>query len=312
MHVTQLLSKQYNSAGFALLLIASVSFPLVAANPDAPRQAAQDDQPMNAAAVPKQRVAVLSAVAEPAADTSQGLYIEILRAAGFDAHAINAAEVREKKLAGVDIFVIGGGSGTVFNKSLGPEGGKVVQDFVRRGGGALASCAGGYSFVIGHSEPLKYIEIAQAHCIDFHDGRWARGSAEVELTPADKRYRPLKMFYANGPLWEVVKHTGPDRTVALATFKDDVKRGHDKGGIMPGTPAILGGTYGDGRFVLFSAHPEFHKNLGNRPILVDAAQWVTRGKLKPDEEIKWEEVFPRSAKVEEEETFKPNDADPEK
>ena len=52
-----------------------------------------------------------------------------------------------------DIFIIGGGSGTAFNKSLGAEGGKVVQAFVRKGGGALASCAGGYSFVTAPTRP---------------------------------------------------------------------------------------------------------------------------------------------------------------
>jgi glutamine amidotransferase-like uncharacterized protein len=292
--------KQFNCClVFAVLALGSC--PIFAEPPEVlvkETSAAPADKSKKTDTSPKKRVAVLSSATEPGANTSQGLYISILREAGFDARAINAAEVREKKLEGIDIFVIGGGSGTAFNKSLGPEGGKVVQDFIRRGGGALASCAGGYSFVIGHNEALKYIELAQARCIDYQDGRWARGKGEVEITPADERFRPLKMYYANGPLWEIVKDQGADKTVALASFKDDVKREGDKGGIMPGTPAILGGTYGDGRFVLFSAHPEFHKKLGNHLVLTDAANWVTRGKLKPDEAIKWEEVFSSSGKAE--------------
>ncbi|MGC4006282.1 MAG: hypothetical protein QM811_25450 [Pirellulales bacterium] len=223
-------------------------------------------EPVGATAPPvaatKKRVAVLSAAAEPSANSSQGLYIKILNDAGFDARAIAAAEVREKKLAGFDIFVIGGGSGTAFNKSLGPDGGKVVQDFIRNGGGALASCAGGYSFVKGHNEALKYIELAQAECIDYADGRWARGSAEVEIAPEDERYRPLTMYYANGPLWKIVKEQGADRTVALARFVGDVKKQDDAGGVMPGTPAILGGTYGAGRFVLFSAASRVPQKTG--------------------------------------------------
>ena len=117
----------------------------------------------------------------------------------------------------------------------------------------LGSCAGGYSFATGNNEALKYISIAGATIFDAQDGRWARGKGEVEVTPADDRYRPLTMFYANGPLWEIAKEQGADRTVALARFKGDIKKGDDPGGVMPGTPAILGGTYGDGRFVLFSA-----------------------------------------------------------
>lgn len=245
-------------------------------------------------AVSKKRVAVLSALETPGENTSQGLYLRILQEAGFEARAIRADEVRTGRLDGVDIFIIGGGSGTAFNKSLGPEGGKVVQEFVRNGGGALASCAGGYSFVNGQNEALKYISIAKANVIDFQDGRWARGKAEVEIAPVDEGYQPLTMLYANGPLWEIANDQGPDRTVALAHFRSDVKRGDDPGGVMPGTPAILGGTYGKGRFVLFSAHPEFHKKLGNQPLVVDAARWVTKGELSRDKPIRWGDVFPSS------------------
>lgn len=282
-----------------ILLLACFFAPskICGAEPESPKPVVvKKDEPKAAITAPKKRVAVLSSAAEPGPNTSQGLYTKILREAGFDARAINAAEVREKKLEGVDIFIIGGGSGTAFNKSLGPEGGKIVEEFVRCGGGALASCAGGYSFVIGHNEALKYIEIARARCIDYENNRWARGKATVEITPADERASSLKMYYANGPLWKIEQEQGADKTVALATFKDDVKKDGDAGGVMPGTPSILGGTFGDGRFVLFSAHPEFHAKLGNNPAIVDAANWVVRGKLKPDEAIKWAEVFPNYAK----------------
>ena len=249
-------------------------------------------------AVPRvNRAVVLSAAAEPKPDTSQGLYLKILRAAGFEARAIAAAEVRERKLADADLFIIGGGSGTAFNKSLGPDGCQIVQDFLRRGGGALASCAGGYSFARGGSEALRYMPVAQAKIIDNQNGRWHRGSGNVEVVPADERYRPLTIFYANGPLWEIDREQGADRTVALARFKTDIKKAGDPGGVMPGTPAILAGTFGSGRFVLFSAHPEFHAKLGNNPLVADAARWATRGPLKPDDPIRWEDVFPGSARV---------------
>lgn len=249
------------------------------------------------AGTPKKRVAVLSSQEEPGPNTSQGLYIKILREAGFEARAMPAEEVRETKLAGFDIFIIGGGSGTAFNESLGEDGGMVIKEFVRQGGGVLASCAGGYSFASGRTAALRYIVIAQARVIDAENGRWARGKAEVEIVPADGRYRPLTMFYANGPLWEIAEEQGQDRTVALARFRSDVKKEGEPGGIMPGTPAILGGTYGHGRFVLFSAHPEFYKKLGNQPLVADAARWVTRGRLGAEQAIRWEDVFPSSARL---------------
>ena len=242
------------------------------------------------------RVGVLSSATEPGSNTSQGLYIRILREAGMEAKAVSGEQVRSGALDDLDIFIIGGGSGTKFNKSLGEEGGKLVEAFVRRGGGVLASCAGGYSFVRGHNDALKYVEVANARCIDYHDGRWARGKGVVELETGDSAKPKLEMYYANGPLWEITDEPGFGVTKALATFSTDIKKGDDKGGVMPGTPAILGGSYGEGRFVLFSAHPEFKWKLGNPPLIVDAAKWVVQGPLKPGEEVDWKSVFPTAAK----------------
>lgn len=238
------------------------------------------------------RVGVLSASDEPGANTSQGLYIAILREAGMEAGPVSAEMVKAGALDKLDVFIIGGGSGTAFNKSLGPDGGAKVEAFVKAGGGAMGSCAGGYSFVRGHNEALRYIEIANAVCIDTEKGRWARGSGAVSITPETEGAPALKMHYANGPLWKITDVPGFGRTEALARFVTDVKKEGDAGGVMPGTPAILGGTFGDGRYVLFSAHPEFKWKYGNKPIVVDAARWVVRGKLREDEKITYEAVFP--------------------
>ncbi|MHA3770506.1 hypothetical protein ACXR0O_03095 [Verrucomicrobiota bacterium sgz303538] len=238
------------------------------------------------------RVGVLSASSKPAENTSQGLYITILKEAGIDAGAISAQMVKDGALEKLDVFIIGGGSGTAFNKSLGPDGGAKVETFVKAGGGAVGSCAGGYSFVRGHNEALRYIEIANAVCIDTENGRWARGGGEVLIAPEAEALPPLKMHYMNGPLWKITDVPGFGQTVSLARYVTDVKKEGDPGGIMPGTPAILAGTFGDGRYVLFSAHPEFKKKYGNTPMVVDAVRWAARGKLASDEKINFRSVFP--------------------
>jgi glutamine amidotransferase-like uncharacterized protein len=238
------------------------------------------------------RVGVLSSAEKPAANTSQGLYLRILKEAGMEAGPVSAEMVKAGALDKLDIFIIGGGRGTAVNESLGPDGGAKVEAFVNAGGGALASCAGGYSFVRGHNEALRYIEIANAVSIDTEKGRWARGKATVSVAPEAEGMPPLKMYYANGPLWKITDVPGFGRTEALARFVTDVKKEGEPGGMMPGTPAILGGTFGDGRYVLFSAHPEYKWKQGNTPMIVDAARWVVRGKLAVEEKITYEAVFP--------------------
>jgi hypothetical protein len=100
------------------------------------------------------------------------------------------------------------------------------------------------------------------------------------------------MFYANGPLWKITEAPGFGQTVALARFITEIKKDGDAGGTMAGTPAILAGMFGDGRYVLFSGHPEFHKKLGNNPMVVDAARWVVRHKLAGEEKVDFRSVFP--------------------
>jgi len=237
-------------------------------------------------------VGVLSAAEKPGDNTSQGLYIKILKDAGMDAAAVSAQAVKDGALDRLDIFIIGGGSGSAFNASLGPDGGAKVMAFVKAGGGAMGSCAGGYSFVRGHNEVLRYIEIANAVCIDTANGRWARGSGDIRIAPIGTGLAERTIFYANGPLWKITDEPGFGRTVALANYITDVKKEGDPGGIMPGTPAILAGTFGDGRYVLFSSHPEFHKKNGNNPMVADGARWVVRGKAAADEKIDYATVFP--------------------
>jgi len=238
------------------------------------------------------RIGVLSAADTPAENTSQGLYIRILKEAGMDAGAVSSEEVKTGVLTKLDIFVIGGGSGTTFCKSLGPDGGANIEAFVKAGGGVLGSCAGGYAFVRGYNEATRYFEIGNAICLDMGNNRWARGKGNVQVAPAAEGLAPLTMYYANGPLWKITDAPGFGQTVALAFYITDVKKAGDPGGVMPGAPAILAGTFGEGRYVLFGSHPEFYKKLGNNPMVVDAARWVVRRKLAAEEKIDYRSVFP--------------------
>lgn len=133
------------------------------------------------------RIGVLSKAETPAENTSQGLYIRILKEAGMEAGAVSAEEVKAGALAKIDIFIIGGGSGTAFSQAVGPDGGAKVELFVKEGGGVLGSCADGYAFARGYNEATRSMDIANAVCIDMENQRWARGKANVRVLPAPSR-----------------------------------------------------------------------------------------------------------------------------
>ena len=104
------------------------------------------------------RVGVLSKAAEPGKATSQGLYLSIPREAGMQARAVSAGEVKGGALDKLDIFIIGGGSGTAFNASLGREGGRLVDDFVRKLGNNPLVVAAAWWVVRGPLAPGETVE----------------------------------------------------------------------------------------------------------------------------------------------------------
>jgi hypothetical protein len=93
--------------------------------------------------------------------------------------------------------------------------------------------------------------------------QWQRGAAtlKMELTPAGRsllggRQAPLDVRYHNGPvITQASVAAVPDYEV-LAYFRTETAKNHTPAGVMVDSPAIAAGSYGQGRVLLVSPHPE--------------------------------------------------------
>ena len=91
----------------------------------------------------------------------------------------------------------------------------------------------------------------------------------------------FEMFFANGPVFR------PDPVEGLAPFVPLIEYVEDEyctecgtnPGELPGTPAALAASYGEGRVVLFSPNPVLSKGEADAhpELFVSAVRWVAAG-----------------------------------
>lgn len=175
-----------------------------------------------------------------------------------------------------DVVVFCGGTGGGQAKAIGEAGTKAVQEFVRKGGGYVSSCAGSYLATSGYQWSLKLVD---ADTVDSKHWKRGTGPVDIELTEEGKKilgnYAGLvSVKYANGPLLGPAKDSGGLKPyTVLAHFRSDMAKGVP-GGVMPNTPAIIAGDYGDGRVLCFSPHPEYVENL--QGMIARAVRWAAK------------------------------------
>jgi putative intracellular protease/amidase len=165
-----------------------------------------------------------------------------------------------------DILIFPGGRGRAQGQALGEAGRANIKRYVQRGGRYIGICAGAY---LATARFPDYLAIVNA----YHHRPWemGRGQVTVTLTEAGVRYfnRPVTPFsvrYANGPMLTHENGLLPDLDMpdyeTLATFTSSPPEGHELAPtVMPGQPAIIASTFGEGRIVLVSPHPESSPEL---------------------------------------------------
>jgi hypothetical protein len=187
---------------------------------------------------------------------------------------MSAEDIRAGRLAGCEVVIHPGGSGSQQAKALGQEGRKKLREFVEAGGGYVGVCAGAYLATCEYDWSLKILD---AKVID--RAHWNRGFGTVEITLSDRGREllgvgepRLPIYYHQGPLLS----PGNDPDVAdyegLATFGTEIAENGAPRGVMPGTTAIASGVHRKGRVLCFSPHPE--RTTGLERWLQRAVEWA--------------------------------------
>jgi glutamine amidotransferase-like uncharacterized protein len=199
--------------------------------------------------------------------------------AGFAARRMTAEEIQQGGLAEVDVLIMPGGSGSKQAERLTETGREEIREFVRSGGGYVGICAGAYLATTQYDWSLGLIN---ARVWDRE--HWARGGGDVSIRMTDAGWRLLGrggsvvVTYNQGPL--LVPDDVPDLPgyEVLATFETEVTEKGSPRGAMVGTHAIIRSTFGDGRVVCVSPHPEV--SGGPNDLITACIDWVGRERVQ--------------------------------
>lgn len=209
-----------------------------------------------------------------------GLDDAISRSAGLSCQVVRGDDVRNGVLADFDVLVVPGGSARAQIASLGSEGKAAIRRFVHDGHGYVGICAGAYLGTSDHDQGLGLVNARAASGQRFVPGvgtvsasfrGWGRVTAEVtalgEVAFAQS-VREIALDYTGGPIFSRANEPALPDYVTIASFRSEVYKYAFQKGAMVDTPAILAGRFGQGRVILFSAHPE--SVTGGESLLADA------------------------------------------
>ncbi len=169
-----------------------------------------------------------------------------------------AEDIRAGKLKNVDVLVMPGGSSSKQCNTIGKEHWYKIHDFLRNGGCYIGTCAGMFN-VLEH----------RLNLLPFSRHFKAGGSTafvKVEISPEGAKILGIKpgervVRYSGGPVaFKVDKSKCEGKGIALATYKSAVSRDKAQEGKFIGSTAWVYGSYGKGKVIATSFHPEYWDN----------------------------------------------------
>lgn len=177
-----------------------------------------------------------------------------------------------------DALIYPGGASSTMGKTLNAEGREAIRKFVWNGGGYIGVCAGAY--LSSRTYPWS-LHILNAHVVDREHAHRGRATLTLELTPDGQKVlgadypAPIRCIYHNGPvLAPGSPSTGLSPMMPLIVYRSEITARGGKRGIMVNSPAVATGTFGRGRVVAVSPHPE--QTPGLEAIIPRLVDFVTR------------------------------------
>ena len=192
-------------------------------------------------------------------------------------------------LSRFDVLIFPGGRAHKQAEALGAEGHRAVIDFIRSGGGYVGICAGAFLASAQYEWSLGFVNTRTLHGDREMPGIGIRsmaargpGSVQIELTPEGRsifgdRSGPLAISFSGGPVFPGPMRDDLPPCIPLAHYSAEVANYTPQRGTMIGTPAIFAASFGTGRVISISPHPETTKGAEFLVRLAVLATARTRG-----------------------------------
>ena len=163
-------------------------------------------------------------------------------------NTLDENDIKEGKLEQFDFLIISGGYTQEYMPALGEVGREAIRNFVQEGGAYIGICGGAYIAserveVPGRPQGLGIIDIENIR----KSGRGMRKIYLNEHPITQGLGRELEIYYQNGP--EMV---AKENVEGIAKYKS-------------GKFAIVASSFGKGRVICFSPHPEGSISQGIKP-----------------------------------------------
>ena len=194
---------------------------------------------------------------------------------------LDGKDIRDGKLDNLDLLVVPGGSGDLQLASLQDSGRKKVRDFVRNGGAYVGVCAGFHSALANEG----YLQI-----MPYKHRRDIAGTAAVLPVVISKEgasmlgINPGRHYvrYNLGPI-SIPAQWNSGKAKTLGVYQSSIGYPGKPDVNFYGAPALIYGTFGKGKVIAASFHPE--SNVTSHPLALGCIYAVTGIKPAP--------VFPK-------------------
>jgi predicted deacylase len=190
---------------------------------------------------------------------------------------VGPEEIDAGVLSQFNVVLFPGGSGTRQGEALGGTNRQQLRQFIQGGGGYIGICAGAYLATTDFPWSLRIID-AKTYTKEWKRGR---GVVAMEITGPGREilgrepgHDVVQVRYHNGPILVPAHCPGLDDFQTLAYFRGEVAEGDAPKGVMIDSPAIVAGSFGRGRVVCFSPHPDQTKGL--EELVRGAVRWAAK------------------------------------